>query len=139
MPDDPAPLPDLPDFDSLVEAAKTRRAHFIQIRNAAQSEVDTAEKYLAKLTGKGRSRAAPGTAQKPVSESTLRAVMNVLAQHRYARVSTLTASGASHTTVGYAMIEAVKRELAEREKRGRHYRYAITEKGQEYVTDPEQP
>lgn len=130
-------LPDLPDLSALLEAAEQRRDHYARIVREAQSELEKADDYLARLSGrkprKRRSRTQASSRER-ITEDTLRRVVEAIGSHDYAGVKTIagdTRYSFSHSST--AANVAVERGFATREKTGNKWRYRITDNGMEYV------
>jgi DNA-binding MarR family transcriptional regulator len=127
-----AGLPELPDVADLIIAAETRLAHFARVRDEAQAEVDRAQAYLERLTGKSPASSS-GHA---VSEEAMAAVLASIGSHNGCSITTIAQdAGKGQSTVSRA-IRVAEREgwvRTERRQRGR-LRAWLTEAGMEKVT-----
>ncbi len=130
--------PDLPDLHDLRELAIEARDHYAKVIAEAQVKLDRAEEYLAALDGGDRKPVR--TPKVPsVSEDAYRLVLTKLADHAYARISTLAAEACfSRSHVGQIMKKAQERDhVVIKDGKSRTMRFQLTDAGMEYLTQPE--
>lgn len=128
------PLPELPNLDEMRKIATARIEYFTKVRDEAQDEINAAEQVLQVVNGNKPTVSTQRRWANSISDSTYRAVLEDLGNRNYAGATTMAGSaGCSTTQVRTAMKLAIERGLVIREKRGKKYRYKLTDAGFEFV------